>query len=336
MTSTTPPPSRYPGLVLSTSSPVPYPSPASSASSSRGGAGTKRKQVKNACVNCQRACKKCDDQRPCSRCVKYGIEDGCINSQRKERKRKTESERDANETSSPPPLSSSTRVQLNLSSRRLRAEAATESQEPLALRFSSRNSIRPFPKELLESLQDEHEQNTGNESAPFETAQVTEEFKTLARICSDIHTVMSQPVVPTPSYSVHPAMAGFMRPSSPPPPAFLYQRAYGMNSGIQRASPPQMPQFHPHINHHHHQYQYQHQHHSHLQQQLYPMLPASSICPPAAPSELLLKPSSPIYNTIQHQHQQQQLGIPRNFMNRTPPEDTAIDPSDGFDKDALS
>lgn len=38
-------------------------------------------------MNCQRACKKCDDGRPCSRCVKYGIESTCENSSRKERKR---------------------------------------------------------------------------------------------------------------------------------------------------------------------------------------------------------------------------------------------------------
>ena len=47
----------------------------------------KRRQVKNACTNCQKACKKCDDARPCLRCVKYGIGDGCVNSQRKERKK---------------------------------------------------------------------------------------------------------------------------------------------------------------------------------------------------------------------------------------------------------
>lgn len=61
---------------------------------------SKRKQVKNACgmsschalsqrpvVNCQRACKKCDDQRPCERCSKYGLEDSCRDSARKERKK---------------------------------------------------------------------------------------------------------------------------------------------------------------------------------------------------------------------------------------------------------
>jgi hypothetical protein len=47
----------------------------------------KRRQVKNACTNCQRACKKCDDARPCLRCVKYGISEECVDSQRKERKK---------------------------------------------------------------------------------------------------------------------------------------------------------------------------------------------------------------------------------------------------------
>ncbi|KAF5365673.1 hypothetical protein D9758_003146 [Tetrapyrgos nigripes] len=48
---------------------------------------TKRKQVKNACTNCQKACKKCDEARPCLRCVKYGHPDQCVDSQRKERKK---------------------------------------------------------------------------------------------------------------------------------------------------------------------------------------------------------------------------------------------------------
>ncbi|KAH9857779.1 hypothetical protein C2E23DRAFT_719972 [Lenzites betulinus] len=48
---------------------------------------TKRRQVKNACTNCQKACKKCDDARPCLRCVRYGIAEECIDSQRKERQK---------------------------------------------------------------------------------------------------------------------------------------------------------------------------------------------------------------------------------------------------------
>lgn len=47
----------------------------------------KRRQVKNACTNCQKACKKCDDERPCPRCVKYGIADECQDSVRKERRK---------------------------------------------------------------------------------------------------------------------------------------------------------------------------------------------------------------------------------------------------------
>lgn len=48
---------------------------------------SKRRQVKNACTNCQKACKKCDDARPCLRCVKYGVAEECIDSQRKERRK---------------------------------------------------------------------------------------------------------------------------------------------------------------------------------------------------------------------------------------------------------
>ncbi|KAF8934433.1 hypothetical protein EDD21DRAFT_203614 [Dissophora ornata] len=47
----------------------------------------KRRQVKNACVNCQKACKKCDEGRPCSRCIKYGLTETCVDSTRKVRKK---------------------------------------------------------------------------------------------------------------------------------------------------------------------------------------------------------------------------------------------------------
>ncbi|PVU92996.1 hypothetical protein BB561_003501 [Smittium simulii] len=46
----------------------------------------KRAQVKVACVNCQKACKKCDESRPCQRCIKYNLADSCVDSVRKERK----------------------------------------------------------------------------------------------------------------------------------------------------------------------------------------------------------------------------------------------------------
>ncbi|KAF8623828.1 hypothetical protein AX15_006157 [Amanita polypyramis BW_CC] len=47
----------------------------------------KRKQVKMACTNCAAACKRCDEGRPCERCLKYGIQDTCQDGQRKERKK---------------------------------------------------------------------------------------------------------------------------------------------------------------------------------------------------------------------------------------------------------
>jgi len=51
------------------------------------GPRSKRRQVKKACTNCQKACKKCDDGRPCKRCITYGTADECVDTQRKERKK---------------------------------------------------------------------------------------------------------------------------------------------------------------------------------------------------------------------------------------------------------
>jgi hypothetical protein len=44
-------------------------------------------QVKSACSNCRKACKKCSDYRPCERCVSLGMEDSCRDIPRKSRKR---------------------------------------------------------------------------------------------------------------------------------------------------------------------------------------------------------------------------------------------------------
>lgn len=38
-------------------------------------------------MNCQRACKKCDDGRPCQRCINYNLTETCRDSIRKERKK---------------------------------------------------------------------------------------------------------------------------------------------------------------------------------------------------------------------------------------------------------
>ncbi|KAI8894025.1 hypothetical protein BC833DRAFT_252332 [Globomyces pollinis-pini] len=45
----------------------------------------KRMQVKSACVNCRKSCKKCSNYRPCERCVNSGKEDSCIDVGRKPR-----------------------------------------------------------------------------------------------------------------------------------------------------------------------------------------------------------------------------------------------------------
>ncbi|KAJ3015229.1 UNVERIFIED_CONTAM: hypothetical protein HDU68_012827 [Siphonaria sp. JEL0065] len=45
----------------------------------------KRPQVKNACGNCKKSCKKCENVRPCPRCVQRGIADTCQDSERKTR-----------------------------------------------------------------------------------------------------------------------------------------------------------------------------------------------------------------------------------------------------------
>ncbi|KAH7928564.1 hypothetical protein BV22DRAFT_191619 [Leucogyrophana mollusca] len=61
--------------------------------SQQGGPGSanglrpKRKQVKMACTNCANACKRCDEARPCERCIKYGIPDTCVDGVRKERQK---------------------------------------------------------------------------------------------------------------------------------------------------------------------------------------------------------------------------------------------------------
>ncbi|KAJ3077091.1 hypothetical protein HDU98_008525 [Podochytrium sp. JEL0797] len=49
------------------------------------GKSNKRVQVKNACTNCKSACKKCETQRPCTRCVSRNLAGSCQDSFRKPR-----------------------------------------------------------------------------------------------------------------------------------------------------------------------------------------------------------------------------------------------------------
>ncbi|KAI9226204.1 MAG: hypothetical protein DHS80DRAFT_19109, partial [Piptocephalis tieghemiana] len=45
----------------------------------------RRKQVRQACSNCQKASRGCDEARPCRRCVHRGLSDTCVNLPRKQR-----------------------------------------------------------------------------------------------------------------------------------------------------------------------------------------------------------------------------------------------------------
>ncbi|OUM67228.1 hypothetical protein PIROE2DRAFT_5388, partial [Piromyces sp. E2] len=47
----------------------------------------KRHQVKVACVNCRKACKKCDENRPCARCIKMDLCATCVDGERKPREK---------------------------------------------------------------------------------------------------------------------------------------------------------------------------------------------------------------------------------------------------------
>ncbi|KIY64667.1 hypothetical protein CYLTODRAFT_492915 [Cylindrobasidium torrendii FP15055 ss-10] len=77
-----------PGVMIAYPPPPPQPfAPPQPSPSAPVETKQKRKQVKMACTNCAQACKRCDDARPCERCVKYGFNDTCVDGQRKERQK---------------------------------------------------------------------------------------------------------------------------------------------------------------------------------------------------------------------------------------------------------
>lgn len=52
-----------------------------------GSTTTRRSQVKVACVACRKACKKCDEVRPCTRCSNAGLGSQCVDAPRRDRKK---------------------------------------------------------------------------------------------------------------------------------------------------------------------------------------------------------------------------------------------------------
>lgn len=231
----------------------------STPSSSRNNHG-KRKQVKNACVNCQRACKKCDDQRPCGRCVRYGIEDGCINSQRKERKRKghDEDELESYEQESFLTPHSHSRSHSHVS-KSSPLSSKTQNRAIPTTRVSSRNGggIRSFSQELIKSLQSEENDEISEEEfeekarevignlvvSPVPTLTttlhvpnpvVTEEFRTLAHLCFELYQIIS---------ARHPPPMIVNTPLPHPPQVIdLQTQKYNNQIYLNRStSPPQSP-----------------------------------------------------------------------------------------------
>lgn len=109
---------------------------------------SKRKQVKNACIHCQKACKKCDDLRPCTRCIKYGLEDSCEDSRRKLRKRGQQDKDDVNTSSNTSPSTSNNRMttrQIAISAQQRLSEITEEKGKSKKKIRISLNVSPPFP-----------------------------------------------------------------------------------------------------------------------------------------------------------------------------------------------
>ncbi|EJF67261.1 hypothetical protein DICSQDRAFT_123664 [Dichomitus squalens LYAD-421 SS1] len=87
--------SQLASFTASIASPVEAISPALSpqeqmgptAQSGTSAAQRKTRGVKIACTNCRLANKRCDEGRPCERCVKNGLEHSCVSAERKRRRR---------------------------------------------------------------------------------------------------------------------------------------------------------------------------------------------------------------------------------------------------------
>ena len=168
---------------------------------------SKRKQVKNACVNCQRACKKCDDVRPCTRCVKYGIADSCIDSQRKERSRKSISHGAPLEAPTARPLPLTPRLTPQL----------PKMQTAAPLRTSSRTTRQPLTKELIAALQQAEHDDDGPDTddgpeppVPFHAHHHLHPYH--------LHTDCEPPASPSPrQHKPHPSAPVPAPPDAQPP-----------------------------------------------------------------------------------------------------------------------
>lgn len=145
----------------------------------------KRRQVKNACTNCQKACKKCDEVRPCTRCVKYGIDKDCVDSQRKERKKgikrgpykKREPKVDLEEEDPTLPQGSANLAATHLitpdTAAAFQAIGGTViySYTPAMVQSGGNGSATSSPSTLPQSPVQQHPQQASSSSSPSSSAQ---------------------------------------------------------------------------------------------------------------------------------------------------------------------
>ncbi|KAJ1664159.1 hypothetical protein EV178_004371 [Coemansia sp. RSA 1646] len=144
---------------------------------------TKRIQVKNACVNCQRACKKCDNERPCLRCTRYNLTETCVDSQRKPRqrgikrgpykKRNKQSAVASKTTTSPASIAISNEVTAStatVSDENDREKSPLNMLSDVALKSSSSSSSSPkFPSILSSRIGVFHSRSIPISAARFDT-----------------------------------------------------------------------------------------------------------------------------------------------------------------------
>ncbi|ORX70361.1 hypothetical protein DL89DRAFT_267584 [Linderina pennispora] len=141
----------------------------------------KREQVKNACVNCQKACKKCDSGRPCQRCIKYNLVDTCVDSVRKQRrkgikrgpykKRKKESDQVSSQSTPQPtpPQSAGPSSQPSRGSRVTKNKRLSRSLSTYGRHFTPR-VLGPGSIPILHN--DEYEESSTDETESLQSSQI--------------------------------------------------------------------------------------------------------------------------------------------------------------------
>ncbi|EGG01368.1 uncharacterized protein MELLADRAFT_92538 [Melampsora larici-populina 98AG31] len=130
----------------------------------------KRKQVKRACQNCQKACKGCADSRPCPRCVIHGLTNTCRDAPRK------------SELSKSPTSSSSTSASgsgsASSSSTSLHSSASSSSSDLSDSSLSHQNK-RLYQRPDHHSMENDHYQHISIKCSNVFTNQTTQNIQNI-------------------------------------------------------------------------------------------------------------------------------------------------------------